>query len=161
MPAGMPRVQVQFQIDANGILGVTARELRTDIEQTIEVKPSYGLTDDQVERMLLESFEHAEADFAARLLIDARNEAETVIHATEKSLRSPDFADLAKSELGPGEWARIESALADLKSVLNAFDRETIQQKTHVLNEATHHLAEAMMNRSIHAALSGKNVNDM
>ena len=83
---------MQFQIDANGILSVTARELRTDIEQTIEVKPSYGLTDEEVERMLLESFEHAEADFAARLLIEARNEAENVIHATEKSLRAPDFA---------------------------------------------------------------------
>ena len=90
---GMPRVQVQFQIDANGILSVTARELRTEVEQTIEVKPSYGLTDEEVERMLLESFEHAEADFAARLLIEARNEAESVITATEKSLRSPDFAD--------------------------------------------------------------------
>ena len=76
MPAGMPRVQVQFQIDANGILSVTASELRTGIEQTIEVKPSYGLTDEEVERMLLDSFEHAEADFAARLLIEARNEAE-------------------------------------------------------------------------------------
>ena len=95
MPAGMPRVQVQFQIDANGILSVTARELRTDVEQTIEVKPSYGLTDDEVERMLLDSFEHAEADFAARLLIDARNEAETVIQATEKSLRAPECAMLA------------------------------------------------------------------
>ena len=91
MPAGLPRVQVQFQIDANGILSVTAHELRTDIEQTIEVKPSYGLTDEEVERMLLESFEHAEADFAARLLIEARNEAESVMAATEKSLRSPDF----------------------------------------------------------------------
>ena len=96
MPAGLPRVQVQFQIDANGILSVTAHELRTDIEQTIEVKPSYGLTDEEVERMLLESFEHAEADFAARLLIEARNEAETVIAATEKSLRSPDFAAIAR-----------------------------------------------------------------
>jgi len=90
MPAGLPRVQVQFQIDASGILSVTARELRTEIEQTIEVKPSYGLTDEEVERMLLESFEHAEADFAARLLIEARNEAETVIQATEKSPLHPD-----------------------------------------------------------------------
>src|SRR4051794_35138353 len=103
MPAGMPRVQVQFQIDANGILSVTARELRTNVEQTIEVKPSYGLTDEEVERMLLESFEHAEADFAARLLIDARNEAESVVNATEKTLRSPDFAQLAAHDLGPGE----------------------------------------------------------
>src|SRR2546426_1067925 len=101
MPAGLPRVQVQFQIDANGILSVTARELRTDVEQTIEVKPSYGLTDDEVERMLLDSFEHAEADFAARLLIDARNEAETVIVATEKSLRSPDFEAIS-TELATG-----------------------------------------------------------
>ena len=103
MPAGLPRVQVQFQIDANGILSVTAHELRTDIEQTIEVKPSYGLTDEEVERMLLESFEHAEADFAARLLIEARNEAETVIQATEKSLRAPEFAEIARTESPPGE----------------------------------------------------------
>jgi Fe-S protein assembly chaperone HscA len=161
MPAGMPRVQVQFQIDANGILSVTARELRTDIEQAIEVKPSYGLTDDEVERMLLESFEHAEADFAARLLIDARNEAETVIQATDKSLRAPEFVELAKSELAPGEHERILSALADLKAVLNGPDREAIQQKTHSLNEATQHLAEVMMNRSVHAALSGKNIDQL
>ena len=158
MPAGMPRVQVQFQIDANGILSVTARELRTDIEQTIEVKPSYGLTDDEVERMLLDSFEHAEADFAARLLIEARNEAETVIHATEKSLRAPDFARIVGADLAPGERERIETALADLKAVLNAQDREAIQQGVHALNQATQHLAEVQMNRSVHAALSGKSI---
>src|SRR5207249_8856053 len=99
MPAGLARVQVQFQIDANGILSVTARELRTEVEQTIEVKPSYGLTDEEVERMLLESFEHAEADFEARLMIDARNEAETVIKATEKSLRDPGFEQIEQTEL--------------------------------------------------------------
>src|SRR5207244_3872065 len=118
MPAGMPRVQVQFQIDANGILSVTAREERTEVEQTIEVKPSYGLTDEQVEQMLLDSFEHAEADFAARLLIEARNEAETVIQATEKTLRAPEFADVAQRELAPGERDRIDAALADLKAVM-------------------------------------------
>jgi molecular chaperone DnaK (HSP70) len=161
MPAGLPRVQVQFQIDANGILNVTAREARTDVEQTIEVKPSYGLTDEEVERMLLESFEHAEADFAARLLIEARNEAESVIAATEKSLRSPDFAAIEKSDLTPGERQKIGSVLAGLKMVLNSNDRETIQKWTHALNDATQHLAEVMMNRSVHAALSGKNVNEM
>src|SRR5947207_564026 len=158
MPAGMPRVQVQFQIDANGILSVTARELRTDIEQTIEVKPSYGLTDDEVERMLLDSFEHAEADFEARLLIDTRNEAETVIRATEKSLRSPEFPAIAKTELAPGERGRIEAALADLKAGLNDSGREQIQKKTHALNEATQHLAEVMMNRSVKEALTGKSI---
>jgi Fe-S protein assembly chaperone HscA len=158
MPAGMPRVQVQFQIDANGILSVTARELRTDVEQTIEVKPSYGLTDDEVERMLLDSFENAEADFEARLLIEARNEAETVIRATEKSLRSPEFPAIAKAELGSGERERIDRALADLKAALNGPDREAIKNKTHALNEATQHLAEVMMNRSVHAALTGKSI---
>jgi len=160
MPAGLPRVQVQFQIDANGILSVTAHELRTDIEQTIEVKPSYGLTDEEVERMLLESFEHAEADFAARLLIEARNEAETVIQATEKSLRAPEFDEIAR-ELPQGQAQRIESALVDLKAVMESADRELIHEKTHVLNDATRLLAELMMNRSVQAALSGKNVNEM
>ncbi len=160
MPAGMARVQVQFQIDANGILSVTARELSTDIEQTIEVKPSYGLTDEEVERMLLDSFEHAEADFAARLLIDERNEAESVIKATEKTMRSPEFAEIARHDLAPGEQQRIESALAALKGVLNGDDREVIHERTHALNEATRHLAEVAMNRSVQAALSGRNVND-
>ncbi|MBI3402839.1 MAG: Fe-S protein assembly chaperone HscA [Acidobacteria bacterium] len=161
MPAGMPRVQVQFQIDANGILSVSARELRTEVEQTIEVKPSYGLTDEEVERMLLDSFEHAEADFEARLLIEARNEAETVIQATEKSLRAPAFSEIDKAELAPGEREKIESVLSGLKLVLNATDRETIQKWTTALNDATRHLAEVMMNRSVSAALSGKNVNEV
>jgi molecular chaperone DnaK (HSP70) len=161
MPAGLARVQVQFQIDANGILSVTARELRTDIEQTIEVKPSYGLTDEEVERMLLDSFENAESDFAARLLIDARNEAETVIQATEKSLRMPEFQAVARHDLQPGEQDRIAAALDDLKAVLNGSDRDLIHQKTHALNEATQHLAEVMMNRSVREALSGKNIEDV
>jgi molecular chaperone DnaK (HSP70) len=161
MPAGLPRVQVQFQIDANGILSVTASELRTEVEQSIEVKPSYGLTDEQVEQMLLDSFEHAEADFAARLIIEARNEAESVITATQKSLRAPEYAAIAAEELKPGERERIDAALADLRAVLNGPDREAIQDKTHTLNDVTRHLAEVMMNRSVQAALSGKNVNEM
>jgi molecular chaperone DnaK len=158
MPAGMPRVQVQFQIDANGILSVTASELRTSVEQTIEVKPSYGLTDEEVERMLLDSFEHAEADFEARLLIDAKNEAESVINATDKTLRSPEFAAIAGTELKPGEQKRIEQALAGLKHVLQSSNRDAILQWTKVLNDATQHLAEVVMNRSVQAALAGKNI---
>jgi molecular chaperone DnaK len=158
MPAGMPRVQVQFQIDANGILSVTAAELRTEVEQTIEVKPSYGLSDDEVERMLIDSFEHAEADVAARLLIEARNEAESVITATEKSLRSPEFPALVQSELAAGEPKRIEQALAGLKHVIQSGNRDAILQWTKALNEATQHLAEVMMNRSVRAALTGKNI---
>ena len=161
MPAGMPRVEVRFQIDANGILSVSARELRTGVEQTIEVKPSYGLTDEEVERMLIESFEHAQADFDARLLIEARNEAETVINATEKSLRRPDFAEITGGEVTADEVARIERAVAELKQVMAGSDREAIHEKTHALNDATRHLAEVMMNRSVREALAGRNVKDV
>jgi molecular chaperone DnaK (HSP70) len=161
MPAGLPRIEVRFQIDANGILSVSASELRTSVAQSIEVKPSYGLTDQEVERMLIESFEHAQADFDARLLIEARNEAETVIHATEKSMRRPDFASIAAAELQPGETDRIASALAALGQAMNGTDREAIQEWTHTLNQATRHLAEVMMNRSVREALAGRNVEDV
>jgi Fe-S protein assembly chaperone HscA len=161
MPAGLPRVEVRFQIDANGILSVGARELRTGIEQSIEVKPSYGLTDQEVERMLIESFEHAQADFDARLLIEARNEAETVVNATEKSLRRPDFAEITGGELQGDEVAQIQRALAELKRVMAGTDREAIHEKTHALNHVTRHLAEVMMNRSVREALAGRNVKDI
>jgi molecular chaperone DnaK len=161
MPAGLPRIEVRFQIDADGILSVAARELRTGIEQTIEVKPSYGLTDEEVERMLIESFEHAEADIDARLLIDARNEAESVIHATEKVLRRPDFAALAAEQLEAGERERIDAALAEVKAVIAGSDRIVIQERTHALNHATQHLAEVTMNRTVREALAGRNVKDI
>jgi Fe-S protein assembly chaperone HscA len=161
MAAGLPRIEVRFQIDANGILSVAARELRTGIEQAIEVKPSYGLTDQEVERMLIESFEHAEADFTARLLIDARNEAESVIHATEKILRRPDFVALVGDQLEPGEVDRINTALVTLKRVMSGTDREPIEEATHALNHATQHLAEVTMNRTVREALAGRNVKDV
>ena len=161
MPAGLPRIEVRFQIDANGILSVSARELRTAIEQTIEVKPSYGLTDQEVERMLLESFEHAAADFDARLLIETRNEAETVVNATEKSLRRPDFDAIANGELTAADIERIQAALADLKQAMTSTERDVIHAKTDALNHATRHLAEVVMNRSVREALAGKNVEDV
>jgi Fe-S protein assembly chaperone HscA len=161
MVAGLPRIEVRFQIDANGILSVAARELRTGIEQTIEVKPSYGLTDQEVERMLIESFEHAEADFEARLLIEARNEAESVIQATEKVLRRSDFDGVASELLEPGERERIEATVAELKAVMSGADRAAIQDKTHALNHATQHLAETTMNRTVREALAGRNVKDV
>jgi len=161
LPAGLPRVEVQFQIDANGILSVTAREQRTGVEQRIEVRPSYGLTEDEVERMLIDSLEHAEADVAARQLIEVRSEAESVVRATEKTLHGADFADIAARDLGPGEQRRIEQALAALKHVLTSSDRNAIKQWTTVLNDATRHLAEVRMNRSLHEALSGRKVDEV
>ncbi|MBP1634653.1 MAG: molecular chaperone DnaK, partial [Acidobacteria bacterium] len=158
MPAGLPRLQVRFQIDANGILSVSARELRTGVEQSIEVKPSYGLSEQEVERMLLESFEHAEADIEARLLIEARNEAESVVRATEKSLRNPDAKAATGTELAPGELEAIESALADLRDGIGTADRAALERKTRVLNDVTRHLAEVLMNRSVRSALSGRSV---
>src|SRR5262249_43445276 len=126
MAAGLPRVQVRFQIDENGILSVGAAELRTGVEQSIEVKPSYGLTDEEVERMLLDSLDHADEDAAARVLIEAQNEAKSVIAATEKALRSAEFAELARTDLGPEEPVRIESAVAALRDVVDADDVEAI-----------------------------------
>ena len=139
-------------------LSVSAHELRTGLEQAIEVKPSYGLTDAEVERMLIESFEHAETDFEVRLLIETRNEAESVLNATEKSLRRPDFAELTAGALEPGELEQIAAAVAGLKTVMGLEDRTQIHEKTEALNRVTRHLAEVMMNRSVHDALAGKTV---
>jgi molecular chaperone DnaK len=161
MVAGLPRIEVRFQIDANGILSVAARELRTGIEQTIEVKPSYGLTDQEVERMLIESFEHAEADFEARMLIDARNEAESVIHATEKVLRRADVDGAGSGLLEPGEREKIDAALVGLKAVMTGTDRKAVHDWTHALNHVTRHLAEVTMNRTVREALAGRNVKDI
>ncbi len=97
----------------------------------------------------------------ARLLVEARNEAETVVRATEKTLRNPDYANVAATELSSEEAARIEPALAALKAAMRGDDRAAIEAATKALNEATVHLAEVMMNRSVRAALSGKKVQDV
>ena len=125
------------------------------------MKPSYGLTDDEVERMLLESFEHAEADFAARLIIEARNEAEAVVQAVEKTFRSSYFPDVAAHELAAGEKKRIEQAMAGLKHVMTSSDRDAILRWTKVLNDTTQHLAAVMMNRSVREALTGRNIDQV
>jgi molecular chaperone DnaK len=161
MPAGLPRIQVRFQIDANGILSVSAHELRTGIVQAIEVKPSYGLTDEEVERMLLESFEHAQEDVDARMLIEARNEADTVLAGTEKALRRPDFAEIAAAHLTPEEVARVQAAASALRLAVGGEDRAAIQDATAALNDATKHLAEVMMNWTVQAALAGRSADDV
>ena len=98
LPAGMARIEVRFLIDANGILNVTARDARTGKEQTVEVKPSYGLTDEEVEQRIIESIENAEADFKARQLAEARVEADAILAATEKAKQSDAYMELTEDE---------------------------------------------------------------
>ena len=98
MSAGMPRIEVRFLIDADGILQVSAREQRSGLAAEIEVKPTYGLTDEQVESMILDSFDHAEDDFAKRLLIEARLEAESILSKVDGASKSPAWGQLTGEE---------------------------------------------------------------
>ncbi|MBI4607806.1 MAG: molecular chaperone DnaK [Candidatus Rokubacteria bacterium] len=154
MPAGLPRIEVTFLIDANGILQVHAGELRTGKEASVEVKPSYGLTDTEVERMIEESFAHAEADVAARLLIEARNEADTVSRGTEKALAQG--ARLVDAD----EVARIRAALEELRAVRDGDDRDRIRERTGRLNQVTLHLAELLMDAALKEALASRKVTE-
>ena len=150
-PAGLPRVEVKFLIDANGILSVAARDLRTGQEHTVEVKSSYGLADDEVERMILESIEHAEVDFAATQLIGVRNDAETILRATTGALAGEQAQELSAEEL-----RRIETARAALQEAMGSDDHRLIRERLEELNQATHNLAELLMNTAVRAAVKGK-----
>jgi Fe-S protein assembly chaperone HscA len=151
MPAGLPRIEVRFLIDANGILQVTAREQRSGREAEIEVKPTYGLTDEQVESMILESFDHAEADFARRQVIEACNEAENILAALEKARKDPAWQQLSKPE--QDEIARLEHELNTMRA---GDDYKAIHAATENLNKATTRLAELMMDSAVSSALHGK-----
>jgi molecular chaperone DnaK (HSP70) len=150
MPAGMPKIEVTFLIDANGILQVQAKELRTGKAASIEVKPTYGLTEADVERMVEDSFTYAEADVETRMLIETRNEADTVITHVERALRQgAPLVDAA-------ERGAIETALATLRTVRDTQDRDVIREATTALNRATEHLAELMMDAALKGALGTK-----
>jgi len=151
MTAGMPRIEVRFLIDANGILHVSAREQRSGKEAEIEVQPSYGLTDEQVESMLLESFDYAEEDFRQRQVIEARNEAETIVTALGKGRGSP-----AWEQLKPEDHRRIARLEKSLNVVKQGEDYRAIRKAIDDLNQATTHLAELMMDSAVATALKGK-----
>ena len=155
-PAGLPRVEVKFLIDANGLLSVAARDLRTGDERSVEVKPSYGLTDEEVERMILESIEHAEADFAAVQLLGARHEAETTLRATARALTEEQARELTGDER-----RQIEQARAALEAALQTEDYQLIRQRLEELNQATHHLAELLMDTAVQTALKGKRADEV
>jgi Fe-S protein assembly chaperone HscA len=155
-PKGIPRVEVKFLIDANGILQVQARELHTGEAQSVEVQPSYGLTDAEIERMLEESIDFAEQDFAERQLIEARIEAESVLVATEKSLRDEAAADLTANER-----EKIESSARSLRQAMEDRDYKLIRARVEELNQATMHLAELLINRVLHETLEGKKLSEV
>jgi molecular chaperone DnaK len=158
-PAGLARIEVKFLIDASGILQVSASDLRAGTEHSIEVQPSYGLDDAEVERMLEESIEFAEQDFTERQLIEARNEAESVLHLTEKAL-ARERAE-APGELPEEERAAVEGAMAALRESLAGTDYKRVRALTDVLNQASTPLAERMMNRALSTALEGKKLGDV
>ena len=155
-PAGLARVEVKFLIDANGILQVAARDLRSGEQRSLEVQPSYGLTNAEIEKMLEESIEHAEQDFSERQLIEARNEGESMLHATEKAVSQPQAA-----ELDPDERSRIDVAMAALRAAMAGTDYKLVRARVDELNQATLDLAERMMNRALATALEGKRLEEV
>jgi len=150
-PAGLPRIEVKFLIDANGILQVGAKDVRTGEQHFIEVQPSYGLNDQDIERMLEESIEYAEQDFAERQTIEARTEAAAILAATIKALANANAAAMSGSER-----ARIDSSIAALTSAVQGSDYKLIRRQIDDLNQATEHLAELLMNSAVQTALQGK-----
>jgi molecular chaperone DnaK len=155
MVAGIPRIEVKFLIDANGILHVSAREQRSGKEAEIEVQPSYGLTDEQVESMILDSFDAAEEDFRQRQVIEARNEAETILTALDKGKKSLAWGQLSSAE--KKEIAKLEKALLEVK---DEDDHQAIRKSIDALNQATTRLAELMMDSAVSTALKGKTMDE-
>ena len=154
LPAGLARVAVTFQVDADGILSVTAREQLTGVSQSITVKPSAGLTDDEIERMLMSSIEHAEEDVQARLLIDARVEAQRILKAAEQQIESN--GDL----LQPEERQAIDAAMQALREAAQGKDQRAVQDAIQRLDHVSAEFAKRVMDRGIERALKGHSVGE-
>ena len=151
MVAGLPRIEVKFLIDANGILHVSAREQRSGKEAEIEVKPTYGLTDEQVETMILASFDHAEEDIEARQVIEAKNEAETILGAVEKGKSHAAWQQLSFDEI-----QTIETGINELKASVEGGNYRVIRQGIERLDKATRRFAELMMDTEVMGAMKGQ-----
>jgi Fe-S protein assembly chaperone HscA len=155
-PAGLPRIEVKFLIDANGILQVAAKDLRTGEEHKIEVQPSYGINDSEIERMLEESIEYAEQDFAERQVVEARTESESILTATAKALSHAQGAALPAKER-----AKIDAAVAAVRESVAGTDYKLMRNRIDELNHATEQLAELLMNSAVTTALQGRNLADV
>lgn len=152
MPAGLPKVDVSFLINADGILQVSAKELRSGVTQSIDIKPQYGLTDEEVEQRLMDSITHAKEDIATRALVEARTEAEQMLSVTEKFL-TKNASILTKDELTASA-----SAMQALQLAITMEDKNLIQAKTEELNDITRPFAERAMDQAISGALKGKDI---
>ena len=151
MTAGLPRIEVKFLIDANGILQVSAREQRSGKAAEVEVKPSYGLTDAQVEDMILASFDHAEDDLEQRQVIEAQNEARTILEAVEKGAKHPAWQQLTADEI-----EHIKAATSELDASVKGGDYKLIRRAIDELDKRTRRFAELMMDTAVSSALTGQ-----
>jgi molecular chaperone HscA len=154
MPAGMARVEVKFQVDADGILAVTAKEQSTGTTQSITVKPSHGLTDEEIENMLLDSIDHAEDDIQVRQLREQRVDAERILAEAERQLGQ--HGDLLNAE----ERAEIDAAMAKLREVAQGNDSHLLKQTIHALDETSRPFIERVMNRAIKQVVAGHSVEE-
>ena len=154
MPAGLPKVEVSFLINADGILQVSAKELRSGVTQSIDIKPQYGLTDEEVEQRLLESLTHAKEDIATRALVEASTEAEQMLSVTEKFMMK-NVALLSKEEM-----TATANAMQALQLAITMEDKNLIQEKTEALNDLTRPFAERVMDSAISGALKGRGIDD-
>jgi Fe-S protein assembly chaperone HscA len=153
MPAGMPRIEVRFLIDANGILNVTARDARTGREQSIDVQPSYGLTLEQTEAMIDDAIAHGEEDLHAAQIALARVDADAILLAIEKARNNDAWLELTEAERG-----QISDSIRQLQTVYHGDDHHAIRDRIDRLNDVTHKLAENMMNTAVSSALKGTKV---
>ena len=152
MPAGFPKVDINFLLNADGILKIQAMELRSGVKQEVEVKPTYGITDDQVEQMLMDSITHAKDDVAQRMLIEARNEGEQMVYTVER------FIEKNPNAISISEAAETHRYLATLKAALTSGDKDAIHKAIDELNEYTRPFAERLMDEAISTAMKGKSI---
>ena len=152
MPAGMPKVEVSFLINADGILTVSAKELRSGVEQSIEVTPQYGITDADVEKMLLESITHAKDDIATRALVEARTEGEQLLKTTER------FLQKNAGQLSSEELLQTAAAMQALQLAVTMEDKDLIHKKTEELNDISRPYAERIMDNAVSDAMKGQQI---
>lgn len=150
MPAGLPKIEIVFQLNADGILQVKAKELRSGVEQSIEVKPQYGLTEEEMGGMLLESIKNAKADMAERAIIEARVEARNMIDTCDRFIVK-NAAHLTEEEI-----SGTRKLMAELQSKLESTDKDEIHHHIETLNEFTKPFAERLMDMAIGMAMKGK-----